>query len=217
MIAGFALSSILNCQKSNIKKDKIQTKIIEQLKIVMSGNLDRENAQENFQLLIDSLNNEVLPSVSGKDKDETTEVIQYFEGIKANAPDYLDNEDNLIEAGRMFMRMLELFARIDPNDFDTNLIAATGYLHLATSIGGYESSTEKAKIFNQEFKKKSIQAAKALVVKFPNNPMSYGQLAHTTFYTGGDEKEVVRQLNECLKVDKNFEYCKDFLEMMKNG
>jgi hypothetical protein len=183
----------------------------------MSGNFDQETAKQNFQILIDSLNNDVMPSVSGKDKDEATEVIQYFEGIKNNAPDQLNNEDGLIEAGRMFMRMLELFALTEPNEFYTNLIVATSYVRLATSIGGYDGASKEAKSLSQEFNKKGVKAAKALIEKFPDNPISYYQLAHTTLYTGGDEQEVVRQLNKCLEVDKNNKDCKDFLKSVKDG
>lgn len=46
--------------------------------------------------------------------------------------------------------------------------------------------------------------------------MAYGQFAHTTLVTGGDEKEVIRLLNKCLEVDEKTEYCKEFLDNMKN-
>jgi hypothetical protein len=212
---GLTFVSFLSCQKSNVKSDIDSAKIMRQLNEVMSGNFDKETARQNFQILIDSLNNEVLPSVSGKDKDETKIIIQYFESLKNNANDHLSNEDNLIEAGRMLIRLSELFLRTYPNDFDTNLIAATGYIQLATSIGGYDDASEKAKSLNRELNKKGLQAAKALVQNFPKNPISYYQLAHSTFYTGGDEKEVKRQLEKCLEIDKTFKDCKDFLKMIK--
>lgn len=89
--------------------------------MIQVRNVHRNRTQHSNQLYL-WFENEVLPSVYGKDKDETIKVVQYFEGIKSNPTDYLDNEDNLIEAARMFLRMLELFALADPNDFDTNLI-----------------------------------------------------------------------------------------------
>lgn len=88
----------------------------------------------------------------------------------------------------------------------------------AFKLGPVDSSfsSEKIKHFSDDFNKKGIQAAKALVENFPDNPMSYGQLAHTTLVTGGDEKDVIRLLKKCLEIDEGTKYCKDFLGSITN-
>lgn len=206
-----------SCQKNINKSYPNSHKFIEQLNAITPGKGDGDITQQDIQNIIDILKDEILPSASNKVKDDANEIVKYLDGIKEKVPDYLEDEDNLIEACRVLMRINLLFAWINPNDFDANLHISTTYIYLATTIGGDRYSPEKLKRFNSEFNEKGVQAAKALVEKFPNNPMSYGQLAHATLYTGGDRNEVVRLLNKCLEIDKNTEYCQEFLDNMKDG
>lgn len=217
IVVVLALFSFLNCQKKTVQSSVDSTKIMKQLNDAMSGNYDKETAQKNLQIIADSLKNDVLPTVADNEKGETSEIIKYFEDLKSKIPEHLEDGENFIQACKMFMRLSELFARIDPKNFDANLAVSSNYVYLAVSILQFNSSSEKHLSANEEFNEKGVQAAKALVDKFPDNPMSYGQLAHSILVTGGDEKEVVGLLNKCLEVDKNSQYCKDFLGRMKES
>lgn len=211
------LSSIISCQPKNGAQDgSTNAKIIQQLDNLMPGSISDDNIQKDIQNVIDKLNNEVLPIMSGKDKDELNEIITYLDDTKAKLPAYIENDDNRIEFLTSIMNLALLFARVSPDDFDINSKAATSYIVIAASVAS-DFNSEKINHFRNEFNEKGIRAAKALVDKFPNNPMAYGQLAHTTLVTGGDEQEVIRLLNKCLEVDKKTEYCKEFLDHMKNG
>lgn len=211
------LFSIINCHPKNGAQDgSINAEIIKQLDNLIPGSIRDDSIQKDIQNVIDKLTNEVLPMMSGKDKDVLNEIITYLDDTKEKLPVYIENDDNRIEFLTSIMNLALLFARVSPDDFNINSKVATSYIVIAASVTS-DLNSEKINRFRDEFNEKGIQAAKALVKKFPDNPMSYGQLAHTTFVTGGDEKEVIRLLNKCLEVDKKTEYCKEFLKNMKNG
>jgi hypothetical protein len=181
----------------------------------MPGSIDGDSHQKDIQIVLDMLTNEDLPEMSSKDEDELNEIIHYLDSTKEKLPDYLENDVNKIKYLTTLMNLNLLFARINPDNFDVHLKVTTTYILIAASVTS-DFNSEKINRFRDEFNKKGIQAAKSLVEKFPDNPMAYGQLAHTTLVTGGDENEVIRLLNKCLEVDEKTEYCKEFLDNMKN-
>ena len=213
--AGLFLSLLAGCQKKTVQSDLDTSKIVKQIRNTFIG----DGAVDNFKLaaqnLIDVLETDVLPIVTSEDKAELTKIIKYFQGVEALPSDEMEDENTLMEVNRKIMHASDIVTKLSPNDFDTHLHAASNYQLIAGSIGVYDFSSDKAKDFHKEFSEKAIQAAKELVEKFPSNPMSYGQLAHTTLYTGGDMDGAVRILNKCLELDNNFEYCKDLLEKFK--
>jgi hypothetical protein len=211
-----ALFSILSCHaRSGDRDGSVSTEIINQLDSLLAEDIGDDSIQDDIQNVIDKLTDEVLPTMSGNDKDELSEIITYISDTKEKLPAYIENDDNRIEFLTSMMNLALLFARVNPDDFDMNLKAVASYIVIAASVTS-DFNTEKMNRFRDEFNEKGIRAAKALVEKFPDNPMAYGQLAHTTLVTGGDEKEVIRLLNKCLEVDKKTEYCKEFLDHMKN-
>ena len=211
-----ALFSIISCQpKNGVQDGSINTEIVKQFNNLMPGSISDDSIQKDVQNVIDKLTNEVLPIMSGKYKNQLNEIITYLDDTKAKLPAYLENDENRIKFLASIMNLALLFARVNPNDFDMNSKAATTYIVIAASVAS-DFNTEKINRFRDEFNEKGVHAAKALVEKFLDNPMAYGQLAHTTLVTGGDEKEVIRLLNKCLEVDKKTEYCKEFLDYMKN-
>ncbi len=214
---GIVLFSMAGCHPKKKAQDAPDiSETIKQFDMLLPGSIDGDSPQKDIQTVLDMLVKEDLPLMSGRDKDEFNEIIQYLDSTKENLPDCLENDDNKIKYLTTLMNLNLLFARINPDDFDVNLKVTTTYILIAASVTS-DFNSEKINRFRDEFNKKGIQAAKALVEKFPDNPMSYGQLAHTTLVTGGDEKEVIRLLNKCLEVDKETEYCKEFLENMRNG
>ena len=208
---------IVSCHpKNGVEDGSKNAAIIKQLNNLMPGSISGDSIQKDIQNVIDKLTNEALPMMSGKEKDELNEIITFLDDTKEKLPAYIENDDNRIKFLTSIMNLALLFARVSPDDFDMNSKVATSYIVIAASVTS-DLNSEKINRFRDEFNEKGIRAAKALVEKFPDNPMSYGQLAHTTLVTGGDEKEVIRLLNQCLEVDKKTEYCKEFLDKMNNG
>jgi hypothetical protein len=217
ILIGIALFSVISCCPKKKAQDAPNiSETIKQFDILIPGSIDRNSPQKDIQTVLDMLAKEDLPVMSIKDKDELKEIIQYFDSTKEKLLDYLEDDDNKIKYLTTLMNLNLLFARINPDDFDVNLKVTTTYILIAASVTS-DFNSEKINRFRDEFNEKGIRAAKALVEKFPDNPMSYGQLAHTTLVTGGDEKEVIRLLNKCLEVDKKAEYCIEFLDNMRNG
>lgn len=207
--------SIFSCHPKNKTQDSsITPQIIKNLNNAMpEGNF----SQNDVQYIIDSLKADMLPHLQGKNREELYSIIQYLDGIKKEMPKYLEHEDNLIKMYNELMQINLLLADAYPNDFDANFNVAVSYVRIASSFGGGIHSPVSINQFKDEYTKKAVESAKLLVEKFPDNPMSYGQLAHTTLVTGGDEKKVVKLLNKCLEVDKKTDYCKEFLKNMENG
>lgn len=216
LLAVIILLFVMDCHsKNHTKNDSDTSEAIKRVDTLMTGSSEDDFSQQDIQVAIDILKNEILPMVSGNDKDELNKNIKYLNDTKEKLPDYLEDDDNKIEFYTTLMNLNLLLARNSPNDFDVNLKVATTYILIAASVDSSFSS-EKIKHFSDDFNKKGIQAAKALVENFPDNPMSYGQLAHTTLVTGGDEKDVIRLLKKCLEIDEGTKYCKDFLGSITN-
>jgi hypothetical protein len=214
---GIVLFSVVGCQPKKKAQDSSKiSETIKQFDMLMPGNIDGDSSQNDIQAVLDMLANEDLPGLSSNDKDELNEIIKYLDSTKEKLPDCLEDDDNKIEYLTTLMNLNLFFARINPNNFDVNLKVTTTYILIAASVTS-DFNSEKINRFRDEFNEKGIRSAKALVKKFPDNPMAYGQLAHTTLVTGGDEKEVVRLLNKCLEVDRKTEYCKEFLDSIDNS
>lgn len=214
---GIVLFSVIGCHPKKKAQDAPNiSETIKQFDTLIPGSIDGDSPQKDIQTVLAMLANEDFPVMSSKDKDELNVIIQYLDSTKEKLPDYLEDDGNKIKYLTTLMNLNLLFARINPDNFDVNLKVTTTYILIAASVTS-DFNSEKINRFRDEFNEKGIQAAKALVEKFPDNPMAYGQLAHTTLVTGGDEKEVIRLLNKCLEVDKKTEYCKEFLDHMRNG
>ena len=214
---GIVLFSVISCHPKKKAQDASNiSEMIKQFDMLLPGSIDGDSPRKDIQTVLDMLANEDLLVMSSKDKDELNEIIQYLDSTKEKLPDYLEDDDNKINYLTTLMNLNLLFARINPDNFDVNLKVTTTYILIAASVTS-DFNSEKINRFCDEFNEKGIRAAKALIDKFPDNPMSYGQLAHTTLVTGGDEKEVIRLLEKCLEVDEKTEYCKEFLDHMRNG
>lgn len=213
-LMGIFLSLLIGCNQKNYgQSDTNGSDTNHKFEFRFPGGGDSEITPETIQTIKDVLTNEGLPIASGKNKDDLCKIIQYLDDIQDNVPDYLSNDDNTIELYKMMMNIHLLAARLSPDDFDINLNVATNYLKFS-EFAKYHLESESSERFSKDYKIEAIQAAKDLIEKFPDNPLSYGQMAHTLHITGGDEKKVVSLLEQCLEVNKDSVYCRGFLEKL---
>lgn len=207
------LGAILFLSMGCGQKEITQKDSANKFKFQIPNDGNSEFTPQTIQIIRDTLFNEGSPIVSGKDEDELNSIIRYLDSIKAKVPDHFKDSDNSIEFYGMMMRIALLAARLDPSDFDTNLNVPMSYLNAASFVESTLDS-ENARRFSNEYKDKGMQAAMALFEKYPDNAISYWQLAHAKLVTGGAENEIIDLLNKCLEIDKDTQKCKAFLENM---
>lgn len=215
-LIGIFLSLLTGCnQKKYSQSDSEGSDANAKFEVRIPEGSGSEFTPQTIQTIKDVLTKESLPVVSGKDKDELNEIIKYLDDIQDKVPDHFEDDNNTIEFYQMMMSIHLLAARLNPDDFDLNLNVATNYLKFSESAK-YHLASESSEHFGNDYKSKAIQSAKDLIKNFPENPLSYGQMAHTLHITGGNEKEVIGLLEQCLEVGKETEYCRGFLEKLTN-
>jgi len=156
----------------------------------------------------DILIDRVLPIVPESEKVELKEIIHHLDYIQENSPEYFEDDNNIIEFYKTAMRFNRLSARLNPDNFDLHLIVATKYVEIAASLEAHSQTNEGVRI-SEEYKKKGVQAAKALVEKFPKNDRSYSQYAHSLYIVEGKPKEAAALYKQCLGLNEKSENCRE--------
>lgn len=206
---------MIGCHPSRQERNDPAIVESEQFRFLTPMDLNRELSREHIARLHEVLTSSILPILSGQDREEVVEIIDYFESVQKEPPTYFDAADNQIRLLRTLMQLHVMTARHNPDNFEFNMNVASYYMQNAFLIEGLVQSDNDRRLI-ERYKANGIKAANHLVEKFPDHAMSYAQLAHSLHITGGDKQKVAGLLKRCLEIDKGSEYCREFLDTLKS-
>lgn len=153
----------------------------------------------------DMVTNLTMLDIPDKNKKEFNEILNYLDNIKSPS-DYFDDTNNIIDFMQTMARSSVILTEIEPGDFHVNYRAAQQYTKLGYMIESL-SQSEKHKQLSAEYKKKSVQASKELVEKFPGEAKGYAQFAFSVIVAEGDKKRAMELYKRCLELNPELELC----------
>ena len=214
-ISVIAFLFVFSCHaKSSKKNDAAEPEAIEiGNEELVEGDLKTEFLPQDVQAIKNVVTEMMVPYASGKNKEELDEILKYLSQVENEAPAYFEDPRNLIEFLKYKMRLTLIAADLFPENFDLNRIVSSHYITISSMISDWAQTSEDRRL-SDEYKKKGVQAAKDLVKKFPDNGLSYAQLAHSLYVTGGDKKRVAELYKRCLELDEDSGYCRKSYDLL---
>jgi len=206
---------MISCHPSRQERNDPAIVESEQFRFLTPMDLNREFSREHIARLQEVLTTSILPILSGQDRDEVIDIINYYESVQKEPPAYFEASDNQIRLLKTLMQLHVMTARHNPDNFEFNMNVASYYMQNAFLIEGLAQSVNDQGLI-ERYKENGIKAANHLVEKFPDHAMSYAQLAHSLHITGGDKQKVTGLLKRCLEIDQGSEYCREFLDTLKS-
>ncbi len=206
---------IIGCHPSGQERDYSATVTSEQFRFLAPIVMKREFSQEHIERLHDVLTSSILPILSGREREEVLDAIHYFEKVQKEMPAYFEASDNCIRFLTTLMQLHVMAAKHNPGNFELNLNVASYYMQNAFVIEDLAQSDNERRLI-ERYKASGIEAAYGLVDNFPDHAMSYAQLAHSLYITGGDKQKVTVLLKRCLEIDQGSDYCREFLDTLKS-
>ncbi len=173
-----------------------------------TNDFNSEFSPQDVQNIKNAATRTLLPTVSGKDKEELTKIIKYLNDTQKRAPAYFEVSKNSIEFLKTLMQLALMEGRLKPNDFNANLNISIQYLQIARTIRQFDPS-EADRRTSIEYEKKGLQTANDLVKKFPENGMSYGHLAHSLYTIESDTQKALELFKRCLELNPELGFCKE--------
>ena len=214
-ISALVLLFLFGCHaKSSEENDPAAPEIIEMGNDeFIEGDLKTEFLPQDVLALKNVVVEMMVPHASGKNKEELGEILKYLSQVENKAPAYFEDPRNLIEFLKHKMRVTLIAANLFPDNFDLNRIVSSHYITISSMISDWAQTSEDRRL-SDEYKKKGVQAAEDLVKKFPDNGLSYAQLAHCLYVTGGDKKRVADLYKRCLALDADSDYCRKGYDLL---
>ena len=208
-LSGIILVFLISCHEKTAP-DALQT---EDMELREERNIDSDFSAQDIQKIKNVVTEAMHTATTGKDKAELSEIQKYLDQVQKKVPAYFDNPDNGVEFLKTMMQLTLIAARNQPDNFDLNLKVSSQYIETAFQLEDLDQSKAARRLSN-EYKKKGVQAAKDLVEKFPDNGLSYAQLAHCLYVTGGDKKRVAELYKRCLELDEDSGYCRKSYDLL---
>ena len=209
-LSGIMLVFLIGCHEKKTAPDAVE---MGNMELSEERNIDGNFSAQDIQKIKNVVTEAMHTAATGKDKTELSEIHKYLDDIQKKVPAYFDNPDNGAEFLKTMMQLTLIAARNQPDNFDLNLKVSSQYIETAFQLEDLDQSKAARRLSN-EYKKKGVQAAKDLVEKFPDNGLSYAQLAHCLYVTGGDKKRVADLYKRCLELDEDSDYCRKSYDLL---
>lgn len=212
-LSAIILFLVISCYSQNYEMSESNEMNGEDVKFISPNDINTEFPGQAVGKLKDVVTNTMLPTASGKKKEELNKILKYLNDIQKDGPTYFEDSKNTIEFLKTGGRASVIFAELHPKNFSVNRNVSSYYINIGHAIEDLAQSEEDRKL-GDEFKKNGIQAAKDLVENFPDNGLSYAQLAFSLSISGGDKKKIADLFKRCVELDKKSDYCKNSYNMM---
>jgi tetratricopeptide (TPR) repeat protein len=196
-------------EKSELNEPKVieivtsQETLKEDLKKVFSSEIPPQQAVSKVKGHVIAM----LPYASTKNRDKLNEIVKYLDGVEKSPDEYFDDMNNLVELMQTMTQGMIIATEIEPDNFDVNYPLAYSYLTTASSVDNFLDPSEEHKRLSAEYKQKALQAAKALVKKFPDEAKAYHQLGFFTEIVEGDSEKALKLFKRCVEIDPELEMC----------
>jgi hypothetical protein len=162
---------------------------------------------------------------SEKVKAELLELKKFFESIEGKFNSLMFIDDTVMNGKNStvfycsMMRLFLLECQASPNDFflwEKLSVAMISLYQSAKTMLDLDGITDKdiARPFFESMKTKGLQLQRELIVRFPDNPKAYCNLARSVYTFEHDGKAAVELVHKCLDVDKKNKECLDLLEIL---
>lgn len=181
-----------------------QETLKEDLKKVFSSEIPPQQAVSEVKGHVFAM----LAYASGKNKDKLKEIVNYLNDVEKSPDEYFDDMNNLVELMQTMIQLNIVGIEMEPDNFDVNYPLAYSYLTTASSVDNFLDPSEENKRLSDEYKQKALQAAKALVKKFPDKAKAYHQLGFFTEIVEGDSEKALKLFKRCVEIDPELEMCR---------
>lgn len=153
----------------------------------------------------------VMPEVGSIEKEEVTQIRAHFE--KAKPGDSTENQ--IIENGKMMVRLFELLLRIDPTYIDRALQLSETYTGIAVAFQDYHMmhniESNRLVALADDYTRQGIKLARKLVAEHPGDHRAFRVLSYALYQGGKDLNEAQAMVDRCIELDKENEFCRSLL------
>lgn len=149
----------------------------------------------------------MLPYASGKKKDKLNEIIKYLNDYEKKPDNFFDDPNNWLGFMQSMIQAGNIATEMEPDNFHVNYTISDNYFTAASFIESFLDPSEENKRLSEEYKHKALQAAKALVKKFPDEAKAYHQLGFFTEIVEGDSERALKLFKRCVEIDPELDMC----------